>query len=80
MGFPQQKLIIGIVCDVAIYFITIETFSVPTSVNLYKEFILPMLLVQLGAAVSVLLTTLVMRFCGFRMIRMPKAAVPAVEP
>jgi hypothetical protein len=38
-----------------------------------------LILFQLGAALSVLLTTLVMRFCGFRMVRVQKSAAQAVE-
>jgi hypothetical protein len=38
-----------------------------------KELIKPFLLIQLGAGLSVLFTTLVLRWCGFRMIRQAKA-------
>jgi hypothetical protein len=38
------------------------------------------LFIQLGAALSVILTTLVMRWCGFRMIRVRKTAASAGEP
>ena len=55
-------LCIWIVCDVAVYFIMRE------------DFVRPMLLIQLGASLSLFISTLVMRYCGFRMVRMPKAA------
>jgi hypothetical protein len=39
-----------------------------------EEFIKSTLTLQLGAALSILISTLVMRFCGFRLVRMPRAA------
>jgi hypothetical protein len=40
----------------------------------FEEFIKSMLTLQLGAGLSILVTSLVMRFCGFRMVRVPTAA------
>ena len=40
----------------------------------FEEFIKSMLILQLGAGLSILVTSLVMRFCGFRMVRVPTAA------
>jgi hypothetical protein len=55
-------LYIWVVCGLAAYFI------------MRGDFVWPMLFIQLGAALSVLVTSLVMRFCGFRLARVPKAA------
>jgi hypothetical protein len=57
-------LYIWVVCGLAAYFI----------MSGQLELTKPMVFLQLGAALSVLVTSLVMRFCGFRMARMPKAA------
>jgi len=62
--------IIWVACSLAGYMIVV-TAQEPRG---DMEFTKPMLFMQLGAGLSVLLSTLVMRFCGFRMIRMPKAS------
>jgi hypothetical protein len=66
-------VIIGSVCDLTVYFIA-TTMNPSPAGNQYEENIKPFLLLQLGAALSVLITTLVLRFCGFRMVRVRKTA------
>ncbi len=63
---------IWITCDLAAYFIFGAMFPVAAAASVFKELVRPMLLIQLGAGLSVLMSSLVMRFCGFRMVRMPK--------
>jgi hypothetical protein len=67
----------GLILLVIVDFIVISIASSFSSEFRNMEFIL---FFQLGAALSVLLTTLVMRWCSFRMIRMRRTATPAVEP
>ena len=59
------------VLDLAVCLITSD-IGPPGSVRLSFDIIKPFLLIQLGAVISVVASTLVMRFCGFRMIREPR--------
>jgi hypothetical protein len=56
--------------------VVVKTLSPP---NYSTVMIKQILYNQFGAVLSVLLTTLVMRWCGFRMIRVPKTAAVAGE-
>ena len=62
-------IIVMAVCDLPVL-ILITLFMVTGGRG---DIIKPMLLVQLGAGLSVFFTTLVLRWCGFRMIREAKA-------
>ena len=67
-----STIIIGGVLDIAAYFLII-TIDVPPQ-GPYRP-IIELLSIQLGATISALATFLVIRFCGFRMIREPKATI-----
>jgi hypothetical protein len=56
-------------CDLAIYGLAMAMLPVGRSL---KGIVRPFLLIQLGASLSIFLSTLVIRWCGFRMIREPK--------
>jgi len=66
---------VEIVCAVSGGYIISLCFS--TYLSLSSVFVREgraMLIIQLGAGLSVLISTIVMRFCGFRMVRVPKAS------
>ncbi|MGA2796445.1 MAG: hypothetical protein ABSE63_02580 [Thermoguttaceae bacterium] len=60
-----------IILDLAAFLILDKTF--PTGITIY-EILKPVLFFQIGAVLSSFVSTFVIRLCGFRMIRMPKAA------
>ena len=64
-------IVILAVCDSAAYGLVIAVL--PVSGSEMKELIRPFLLIQLGGGLSVLFSTLVIRWCGLRMIRQAKA-------
>jgi hypothetical protein len=68
-----MMIAIGIACDLAAYYIMLATYPSPPRNSVYEEFVKPMLLIQLGAGLSMLVSSLVLRFCGFRMVRVPEA-------
>ncbi|MGO9114244.1 MAG: hypothetical protein ACLP9L_33940 [Thermoguttaceae bacterium] len=61
--------------DLVAYFIMVTMEPPRTGISLY-ELIKPCLFIQLGSCISATVTTLVIRFCGFRMIRKPKTQKP----
>ena len=62
-------LVAGGVFDLVAYFIMLRIIPpLPSRYDVIK----PFLLIQLGSGLSALVTTLVIRFCGFRMIREPR--------
>jgi hypothetical protein len=63
-----------IVCAVSGGFIISVCFSLPSLGTVFVGEGGVILLIQVGAALSILVTSLVMRFCGFRLVRVPKTA------
>ena len=61
-------------CSGAVCFSFAVATGTPLVMIVNEEFIEFTVFVQLSAGLSVLVTSLVMRFCGFRMIRVPRAA------
>jgi hypothetical protein len=65
-------IVLGAVFDLAVFSIMSEMSSPPQLASIPGPVIRPYLLLQLGFGTSVFATTLVVRFCGFRMIREPR--------
>jgi hypothetical protein len=65
-------LSIWAVLDLAAYYLMIAMDSAPPG-SQYDLIIKPCLLLQLGSALSACVSTLVIRWCGFRMVREPRA-------
>ncbi len=73
---PRSRIfvtvIMVVVVDLAAYFSMITMSPPPPSISLY-DLIKPFLFFQLGSVISACVSTLVVRGCGFRMIREAKA-------
>ncbi|MEN6451739.1 MAG: hypothetical protein ABFC96_14705 [Thermoguttaceae bacterium] len=68
-----STIMIGAACDLAAFcIITAMTPPAVGRADIYQEVIKPSLLIQFGAGASVLVTMLVIRWCGFRMMREPR--------
>jgi len=65
-------IIIGGVLEIATYFLIIAIEPPPPGPY---GLIIQLLSIQLGATISAFATTLVIRFCGFKMVRQPKATI-----
>ena len=68
-------VIMGGVLDLAACYLIMDIDHVPPGASSYELIIKPLLFFQLGSALSAVTSTLVIRICGFRMVREPKAQV-----
>jgi len=65
-------IVIWIVLNLAVSFSMAASTLVPSTLDPYRDIFPPLLLIGLGSGLSTIVTTLVLRFCGFRMVREPR--------